>query len=393
AASKMDLPSLFYGIFLGVFPFTFFKVVTQTEKILRRSRALQNSYLYMIWIEAIVNFVFALVTILYLEEVIPGSFMFYFGTVTLWAIQTQLLSQIIANRVSIIMVNRHKAKWLRLGLFLSILAVNIVVYVVWIPAHMPNATGAQRKRNEIFEKAEKTFFLVVDLGLNLLFLYLVRFRLIAGGLSKYWRLLKMNAALVVISTAMDAALLGMLSLPNSYVYVQFAPLVYITKLYIELVMASLIAKIVRSQSAVNHGYPNSDYGAPPRRQALTSDKLPSKQSHITPIATLTGERGIEIMKADSRSIATPSSRNTDDGGHYKSSEEFDLSDVAPAAQNKGILMTTTTTVVAENITSDKFNGHHELDHGDREMGVPQGWTDECENLESMSNRHFVDKAF
>lgn len=137
---------------------------------------------------------------------------------TLWAVQTQLLSQIIANRVSIIMVNRHKAKWLRLGLFVSILAVNIVVYVIWITAHMPNATPAQQERNAIFEKAEKTFFLVVDLGLNILFLYLVRFRLIAGGLSKYWRLLKMNAVLVVVSTAMDAALLGMLSLPDPYVY-------------------------------------------------------------------------------------------------------------------------------------------------------------------------------
>lgn len=78
--AKMELPALFYGIFLGVFPFTFLKVVTQTEKILRRSRALHNSYLYMIWVEAIVNFIFALITILFLEQVIPGSFGFYFGT-------------------------------------------------------------------------------------------------------------------------------------------------------------------------------------------------------------------------------------------------------------------------------------------------------------------------
>ncbi len=150
---------------------------------------------------------------------------------------------------------------------------------------------------------------------------------------------------------------------------------YITKLYIELVMASLIAKIVRSSSTVNHGYPNSDYGGPHRRQTLTGGKPPSKQSHITPIATLTGDRGTEVFKADSRSIATPSSWNTDDGGHYEVSEEFNLSDVAPSAQDRSILMTTTTTVVSEDVTSENYRGHHKLDHGDIERGVPQGWID------------------
>jgi hypothetical protein len=114
------------------------------------------------------------------------------------------------------MVNRRKAKWLKLGLVLAIGCVNIGVYIIWTSAYLPNATPEQKHLNDIFEKAEKSFFLVVDLGLNLLFLYLVRFRLIAGGLAKYWPLFNMNAALVCIATAMDAALLGMLSLPNPY---------------------------------------------------------------------------------------------------------------------------------------------------------------------------------
>ena len=138
---------------------------------------------------------------------------------TLWAVQTQLLSQIIANRVSLIMVNRRKAKWLKIGLAIGIGCVNIAVYVIWTSAYLPQATPEQKHLNAIFEKAEKSFFLVVDLGLNLLFLYLVRFRLIAGGLSKYWPLFNLNSALVCISTAMDAALLGMLSLPDPYLYV------------------------------------------------------------------------------------------------------------------------------------------------------------------------------
>ncbi|KAJ6783007.1 hypothetical protein PWT90_08342 [Aphanocladium album] len=366
----MDLPSLYFGAFLGVFPFTIVKVVSQTEKILRRSRPLQNSYLYMIWTEAIVNFIFSIITILYLKEVIPGSFAFYFGTVTLWAIQTQLLSQIIANRVSIIMVNRHKAKWLRLGLFLSILAVNIVVYVVWISAHMPNATPAQKHLNDNFEKAEKTFFLVVDLCLNFLFLYMVRFRLIAGGLSKYWRLLHMNAVLVVLSTAMDAALLGMLSLPNAYVYVQFAPLVYIVKLYIELVMASLIAKIVKSQTS-HHGYPNSDYGRGNRPRLATDSKAHAETPRNATVTVYSDKRGGATAKIDSTSIVSSSSWNTENLNAREASEEFILSDMASPGHDNGILMTTTTTVVAEDVASRDDRARQQS-----QQSGPQGWIDD-----------------
>lgn len=81
---------------------------------------------------------------------------------------------------------------------------------------MPSATPSQVNLNHAFEKGEKSFFLLVDLGLNVYFLYLVRFRLIADGLSKYWRLFNFNVGMVVISTSMDILLLGFLSLPNTY---------------------------------------------------------------------------------------------------------------------------------------------------------------------------------
>jgi len=54
------------------------------------------------------------------------------------------------------------------------------------------------------------------LGLNIYFLYLVRSRLIANGLTKYNALFQFNACMVVVSVLMDALLLGMLSLPNQY---------------------------------------------------------------------------------------------------------------------------------------------------------------------------------
>lgn len=134
----------------------------------------------------------------------------------LWAIQTQLLSQIIANRISLIMVNKRKSRLLKWALFILIGLVNISVFCIWIMAHMPSASPAMVAFNDIWERLEKSFFLVVDCGLNVYFLYLVRYRLIADGLSKYWRLFHFNAAILLVSLSMDILLLGMLSLPNPY---------------------------------------------------------------------------------------------------------------------------------------------------------------------------------
>ena len=83
-------------------------------------------------------------------------------------------------------------------------------------AHMPSASPSIIVLNNIWERIEKSFFLVIDSGLNLYFLYLVRYRLIADGFVKYWRLFYFNAAILLVSLSMDTLLLGMLSLPNPY---------------------------------------------------------------------------------------------------------------------------------------------------------------------------------
>ena len=134
----------------------------------------------------------------------------------LWAIQTQLLLQIVANRVSLIMVEPRKAMKMKWALFLVVLSINIAVAVIWISAQMPGVSPFKVILNIMFEKAEKAFFLVLDLGLNLYFLYLVRYRLIQDGLSKYWTLFHFNVAMVVLSTSMDCLLLGFLSLTDPY---------------------------------------------------------------------------------------------------------------------------------------------------------------------------------
>ena len=69
----MDIASLLFGIFIGLFILTLKVVVEQTSTIWKRTRSLRNAYLYMIWVEAIVNLIFSLMTFLFLHGVIkPG---------------------------------------------------------------------------------------------------------------------------------------------------------------------------------------------------------------------------------------------------------------------------------------------------------------------------------
>lgn len=114
------------------------------------------------------------------------------------------------------MVNKRKARNKKIGLAVSIGLVNIAVFYVWTTSQMKGASDYQVMLNHMFEKAEKAFFLVIDLALNLYFLYLVRFHLIADGLSKYWKLFNFNCGMVMISTSMDVLLFGFLSLPEEY---------------------------------------------------------------------------------------------------------------------------------------------------------------------------------
>lgn len=145
-----------------------------------------------------------------------GSLGFYFYIATLWTIQTQCLLQIIANRVALIMTNQRHARMLKLSLLIIVALINISVYIIWIPARM-DISPFWVRANEIWDRAEKVIYLFLDLGLNVYFLYLVRSRLISKGLHKYQPLFRFNASIVVISIAMDALIIGMMSLPNDLV--------------------------------------------------------------------------------------------------------------------------------------------------------------------------------
>lgn len=158
----------------------------------------------------------------------------------LWSIQIQALIQVIINRIAILMVNRENAKKLKIIAFLIMLAINISVFCVWVPARL-QITKTWIKVNSIWDRIEKVIFLLVDAGLNLYFIYLVRTRLIANGLTKYGRLFRFNLGMIGLSMTMDVShcdyhgpginsnhlqilLIAMMSLPNDIVLVLFSSL-------------------------------------------------------------------------------------------------------------------------------------------------------------------------
>lgn len=69
----MDLATLYFGIFWGMFPFTAAKVAQQTCRILSQWRTVtHHAYLYMIWVELLVNVAYGVPSYLYLIGVIEG---------------------------------------------------------------------------------------------------------------------------------------------------------------------------------------------------------------------------------------------------------------------------------------------------------------------------------
>lgn len=94
-----------------------------------------------------------------------------------------------------------KLKW---SVFLLLLLVNISVLVIWIPARL-QISEKWIHVNDIWDRAEKVIFGLVDLSLNLLFVYLVRYHLVKNGLSKYIPLYRFNLAIMCFSLSLDVS--------------------------------------------------------------------------------------------------------------------------------------------------------------------------------------------
>jgi hypothetical protein len=115
------------------------------------------------------------------------------------------------------MVNRKRAKHLKIGVTIGVLCLNVSVFCIWIPAKL-GVNETYEKLNVVWDRIEKVVILLVDAGLNYYFIRVVKKQLIKPGLVKYSPLVKFNNYMILLSLAMDCLIIGMLSLKNPLVY-------------------------------------------------------------------------------------------------------------------------------------------------------------------------------
>ncbi|KAF8860889.1 hypothetical protein BDZ45DRAFT_587603 [Acephala macrosclerotiorum] len=230
----LQLASLAWGFTIGFGFLTTWNAIRQTATIYRRYGhiKLNSPYVVMIWLEILVCLIFSIICWLYLNAIIHPSFAFYFVILTTWALQVQFLLQIIINRVSILLTDRRKAMRLKIGVAVLITAVNISVYCIWVPARLQISTRYEQINN-VWDRCEKCIYLLVDGALNFYFIRIVQKKLVNQGLVKYTRLVRFNKYIIGLSLSMDVLIISMMSLKNSFVYMQFHPLAYMVKLNIE----------------------------------------------------------------------------------------------------------------------------------------------------------------
>ncbi|KAF1952701.1 hypothetical protein CC80DRAFT_571967, partial [Byssothecium circinans] len=248
ASAIKTWPACCGGGTLRIGAWTASEAFVQSSKSWRRIRRV-NAYVIFIWVEWWSCFVISLICWMQMRGYFAQSFEYWFFVVFLWTMQVQCLMRIIINRVALLMPVPAHATRLKWAVFLIILLVCIGTFCTAIPAKM-QISGTFLDAHNTYARVKKSVILTVDAGLNVLFIYLVRSRLITAGLDKYWKLYWFNFNMVLFSITLDALTLAVVSLPNYVVYLQFHPLAYLIKLHIELKMADLIGKIVNSSQPI-----------------------------------------------------------------------------------------------------------------------------------------------
>lgn len=202
--------------------------------------------------------------------------------------------------------------------------------------------------NKYWDRISKCLICLVDAGLNWYFLRVVKQRLVEQyGLMKYAPLVDFNTRLMVLSVLLDVRLesfwlryglditnmdllsmqillIGLMSLPNQESFILFHPVVYMSKLNIEISMAGLIVKLARSGRADAYNYhPHSNPHSNPhtnstpggrnnnrhRGSAMPIDVEGSGSAHAYP----NKEREVALKTFTESKIRASFSNNSPDG--------------------------------------------------------------------------------
>ncbi|KAI5248307.1 hypothetical protein E4T47_04103 [Aureobasidium subglaciale] len=238
-----------------------------TVRAIHQTRANRNPwrshYIWMIWGEIIANLVLGILCWLWLKDIVKNGAVLLFFVLFFYVFEVQFLMQIIINRISIISERKATAKKLKIATAIVISCINAAVFCIFIPSHLtPPPSMVFVHINKYWDRCSKILIMLVDAFLNWYFVYVVKARLVKQhGLRKYKPLVAYYTRLGVISVCMDLMLIGLMSLPNGIVFVQFHPVAYMVKLNIEMSMADMIIKVAKSnEQDMNFG--SSSQGTP-----------------------------------------------------------------------------------------------------------------------------------
>lgn len=90
------------------------------------------------------------------------------------------------------------------------------MYCIWIPARL-QISEEYIRINNVWDRCEKCFYLIIDGLLNLYFVRIVQRNLVQQGLRKYASLVKFNVGIISFSLGMDILIIAMMSLNNTFV--------------------------------------------------------------------------------------------------------------------------------------------------------------------------------
>ena len=110
--------------------------------------------------------------------------------------------QILANRLCLIMYSPARQRWLRVSLFIAVGIINLSFFVIAIPAQLHvNDTFVRAKH--VWNPIERSLLAVMDLCLNGYFMWLVKSKLVACGLTHYKTVYRYNLAMVCFSMSLE----------------------------------------------------------------------------------------------------------------------------------------------------------------------------------------------
>ncbi|KAF9029609.1 hypothetical protein BDZ89DRAFT_1038378 [Hymenopellis radicata] len=231
------LSSIAFGFYFGYSIQVTWTAVHESRRVSRKFSA----FIVMVWLEIAANTIYAVLSWLYITKRIPPGLPLFLVCIICWIVGVQCLMLIIVNRLCILWTKPQQQSILKYSVATIVTLISISSACIWIPAQL-QINHQYMQLNEWFDRAQKSVYLILDLVLNILYIRLVKGRLVAHGLKKYENLMKFNQNIIVISIALDGLLIGVTGpQQSSRLYA-----VYMAKLNIMISMSQLLIKVARS---------------------------------------------------------------------------------------------------------------------------------------------------